>query len=75
MKRAVIGGFLALLGTIWGIGIMLCASGNLVSGWSTPPGRLLTTVAQMGMNFPLVMAGIFLVLGLAIMGVEFFRKD
>ena len=48
MKRALIGGFISLLGTIWGLAIALAASNNLVSGWTTPPGRFLTSVSQMG---------------------------
>ena len=37
MKRALIGGFISLLGTIWGLAIAVAASNNLVSGWTTPP--------------------------------------
>ena len=48
MKRALIGGFISLLGTIWGLAIAVAASNNLVSGWTTPPGRFLSTVSQMG---------------------------
>lgn len=36
MKRALIGGFISLLGTIWGLAIAVAASNNLVSGWTTP---------------------------------------
>ena len=45
MKRALIGGFISLLGTIWGLAIAVAASNNLVSGWTTPPGRFLSTVS------------------------------
>ena len=75
MKRALIGGFISLLGTIWGLAIALAASNNLVSSWTTPPGRFLTTVSQMGF-VPLFAAAIILiVLGLAIMAIEYFKKD
>ena len=74
MKRALIGGFISLLGTIWGLAIAVAASNNLVSGWATPPGRFLTTVAEMGF-VPLFAAAIILiVLGLAIMAIEYFKK-
>lgn len=48
MKRALIGGFLSILGAIGVLGVLLLASADLVSGWSTPPGRLLTTVYERG---------------------------
>jgi hypothetical protein len=75
MKRVLIGGFLSLIGTIWALAIIIFAGNNLTSGWSTPPGRFLTTVAETGMTFPLVLAALFLGLGLIILGVEFFRRD
>ena len=74
MKRALIGGFISLLGTIWGLAIAMAASNNLVSGWATPPWRFLTTVSQMGF-VPLFAAAIVLVvLGLVIMAIEYFKK-
>ncbi len=75
MKKAVIGGFLSLLGTIWGLAVILFVGDNLVSGWTTPPGRFLATVMATGMTFPLLLSAVFLILGIAIMAVEYFRKD
>ena len=75
MKRAIIGGFLSLLGIIGVLAILLTASGNLVSGWSTPPGRLLTTISQMGMMALFVISAVLLVLGVVAMAVEYFRPD
>lgn len=77
MKRALIGGFLSLLGTIWGLAVLLSAANALseTSSWSTPPGRFLTTVGNMGLVFPLVLALLLLALGLLIMAVEYFKKD
>lgn len=75
VKRALIGGFLALLGTIWGLAVILYAGNNPVSAWATPPGRFLTTVAETGMAIPLILAALFLVLGLIVMGVEYFKKE
>ena len=63
MKRALIGGFISLLGTIWGLAIAVAASNNLVSGWTTPPGRFLSTVSQMGFVPLFVMAIVLIVLG------------
>jgi hypothetical protein len=75
MKRVLIGGFLSLIGTIWSLAIIIFAGNNLVSGWSTPPGRFWTTIQETGMTFPFVLAIILLVLGLLIMGIEYFKKD
>ena len=75
MKRALIGGFISLLGTIWGLAIAVAASNNLVSSWATPPGRFLTTVSEMGFVPLFAMAIILVVLGLVIMAIEYFKKD
>ena len=75
MKRALIGGFISLLGAIWGLAIAVAASNNLVSGWTTPPGRFLSTVSQMGFVPLFVMAIVLVVLGLVIMAIEYFKKD
>lgn len=75
MKRALIGGFISLLGTIWGLAIAVAASNNLVSGWTTPSGRFLSTVAEMGFVSLFVMAIVLIVLGLVIMAIEYFKKD
>lgn len=75
MKRTLIGGFLALIGTIWELAVILFAGNNLASAWSTPPGRFFTTVLETGMLFPFVLATALLVAGLAILLVEYFRRE
>lgn len=75
MKKAIIGGFLSLIGTIWELAIIVFAGNNMVSGWSTPPGRFLTTISESGMTLPMVIAFLLLVAGLLIMGIEYFRKE
>ena len=75
MKRAIIGGFLSLIGTIWELAVIIFAGNNMVSGWSTPPGRFMTTIIETGMSFPMVVASVLLVLGLVILGIEYFRKE
>ena len=75
MKRVIIGAVLTIIGTIWGLAILIAAGNNLVSSWPTPPGRLLTTVSQLSMMPIFVLAIVLVVLGLVIMGIEYFRKD
>jgi len=75
LKKVLIGGFLSLIGTIWCLTVIIFAGTNLVSGWSTPPGRFFTTVIETGMMLPLVIAFVLLVIGLFIMVIEYFKKD
>lgn len=75
MKRGMIGGFLALIGSIWTLAIGYIAGNNLVSGWSTPPGRFLTTVLEMGLTWLFGIAIALTVLGIGLMAVELFQKE
>ena len=75
MKRVLIGGFLMLIGTIWGLAICIFYGMNLTDAWPTPPGRFLTTVSETGMTLPFVLAIVFIVLGFAIFVKEYFTKD
>ena len=43
MKRVLIGGFLMLIGTIWGLAICIFCGMNLTDAWPTAPGRFLKT--------------------------------
>lgn len=75
MKRALIGGFLSLIGSIWALAIIFIAGNNLASSWATPPGRFLTTVTELDLTLVFVLSLIFVILGVGIMAVEFFRKE
>ena len=75
MKRVLIGGFLSLIGSIWAMAVLFVAGSNLTSGWTTPPGRFMTTVAEMGLTEVFGMAILLVVLGIAVMLVELVRKD
>lgn len=74
MKRALIGGFFALLGTIWGLAVIVAANGNLVNAWGEY-GRLLTTIIEMGLLPALCISAAAVVFGVVVMFIEFFRKD
>lgn len=75
MKRAIIGGFISLIGTIGNLLVFVTASNNMVSGWATPPGRFLTTVAETGLGPLMAVSCVLLLLGLLAMGIEYFKKD
>ena len=75
MKRVLIGGVLSLIGSIWAMAVMFMAGNNLTSGWSTPPGRFMTTVAEMGLSEVFGMAILLVVLGVAVLLVELVRRD
>ena len=75
MKRALIGGFISLIGSIWTLAIMLIAINNLTNEWYTPPGRLLTTIANLDMMPWFVISVILVILGIALMVIEYFKKE
>lgn len=75
MKRALIGGFLSLIGSIWSLAIVFIAGNNLVTSWDTQLGRLWSTVIEMDLMFLFILSVVFIVLGIVLMAVELFRKD
>ncbi len=75
MKKTVIGVFLSIIGTIWIMGVIVLAGSELTGAWSTPPGRIVTTISELNMITPMIIGVIFLVFGLVIMGVEYFKTD
>lgn len=75
MKRALIGGFLSLIGSIWSLAVVFIAGNNLVTSWDTQRGRLWSTVIEMDLMFLFILSVVFVVLGIVLMAVELFRKD
>ena len=75
MKRALIGGFLSLIGSIWSLAIVFIAGSNLATAWDPKIGRLWSTVIEMDLMFLLVLSVAFIVLGIILMAVELFRKE
>ena len=45
----MIGGFLSIIGSIWALAAVIAANGYFVEGWSDPPGKLLTQMAESGL--------------------------
>lgn len=75
MKKALIGGFLSLIGSIWALAVVFIAGSNLATSWQDPPGRFLSTVAEMNLTFVFFLSILFVVIGIVIMAVELFRKN
>ena len=48
MKRAIIGGFISLIGSIWTLAVIISANNYPIDGWSTPPGKLLMQITESG---------------------------
>ena len=46
MKRAIIGGFISLIGSIWTLAVIISANNYPIDGWSTPPGKLLMQITE-----------------------------
>lgn len=75
LKRAIIGGFVSLIGSIWAITIVFLAGSNLVTSWDTKLGRLWSTVIEMDLAFLFVISVAFIMLGLILMAVELICKE
>ena len=75
MKKALIGGFLSLIGSIWALAVVFIAGNNLVTGWDTRIGRFWSTVIEMDLMFLFILSVALVILGLIIMAIEFFRKE
>lgn len=75
MKRAVIGGFLSLIGSIWALAIVFIVGNNLVTSWDTKLGRFLSTIIEMDLTLLFAFSVVFIVLGIILMTVELFCKE
>ena len=75
MKKALVGGFLSLVGSIWAMVIMLVAGNNLVTEWNTEAGRLWSTVTDLRLMFPFILAAVITVIGIIVMVIGLIKKD
>lgn len=75
MKRAIIGGFISIIGTIWTLAVIVYANSYAISEWRDPPGKLLTQISEsnLGIWFAFFIATI--ILGIVIMAIEYFKQD
>lgn len=74
MKRAIIGGFVSLIGSVLPAAFSISAAGMMTNGWSTPPGKFLTAIAEADVSSGFRVSFMLIVLDCVIMAVEFFRK-
>ena len=74
MKRALIGGFLSLVGSIWTLAAVISACGYAIDGWTNPPGKLLTQIAESGLIPWFAVSAVLTLLGIILMAAELFGK-
>ena len=75
MKKVLIGGLLALAGSIWALAIIVAAGNSLVDAWSTELGRFWSTVVDMQLVFLFILSAVVTLFSIIIMLVELFRKE
>ena len=73
MKRSLSAGFLGLISSLWCFAIFRYVQENLVARWSS--NRFCTSVSELGLTLPLLIALFFLALSIVVLCVELFRKD
>lgn len=75
MKRAIIGGFISLIGSIWTLAVIISANNYSINGWTTPPGKLLTQIAESNLTVWFGVSIAMVALGFVLMAIEYFKKD
>lgn len=76
IKKTIIGCCLTMIGAFSAVMIMICNGFHMneMMGWSTPPGKTITSISQTGMTVPLVCSIIIFVVGLCVLIKEYFSK-
>ena len=75
LKKIVMGGFLSLIGSMWAIMLGVVGANNLTSSWSTPPGRFLTTMSELGLMPFFAVAALFVMAGIVLMVIGCCKKE
>lgn len=73
MKRAIIGGFLAIVSTLWAISLCAYVQTNLATEWVE--NHFWDSAVQLGVLAPLIASLVALALSIVVLCVEYFRKD
>ena len=74
-EKSVGRGFLSLVGSIWAMVIMLVAGNNLVTEWNTEAGRFWSTVTDLRLMFPFILAAVITLIGIIVMVIGLIKKD
>ena len=75
LNRAIIGGFISLIGSIWTLAVIISAINYPIDGWSTPPGKLLMQITESNLTVWFGVSIAMVVLGIVLMAIEYFKKD
>ena len=75
MKRTMIGFFFALLGMFTCLGLGLLAWQCPAEGWPVAPGPFIESLQLNRLFAPFILAALLMLLGLALMTREYFRKE
>ena len=75
LKRAIIGGFISLIGSIWVLAIIISANNYAINGWTTPPGKIITQMIESNLMLWFGISVATIVLGIVLMIIEYFKKD
>ena len=75
LKRAIIGGFISLIGSIWVLAIIISANNYAINGWTTPPGKIITQMIESNLMVWFGISVATIVLGVVLMVIEYFKKD
>ena len=75
LKRAIIGGFISLIGSIWTLAVIISANNYPINGWTTPPGKLLTQIAESNLTVWFGVSIAMVALGIVLMTIEYFKND
>ena len=75
LNRAIIGGFISLIGSIWVLAIIISANNYAINGWTTPPGKIITQMIESNLMVWFGISVATIVLGIVLMIIEYFKKD
>jgi len=75
MKKAITGGVLSLVGSIWALAVVFVAGNNLGSSWDSELGRFWSAVVEMRLMFLFVLAAVVTLLGIILMAAGLFSKE
>lgn len=75
LKRAIIGGFISIIGSIWALAVIIYANSYAISEWRNPPGKLLTQISESNLGIWFAVSIATIVLGIILMVIEYFKQD